>query len=69
MFWIITIAVVAVLVIGGTLYYLHSRQFESTDDAFVDAHIVRIAPEVSGTLIEVADLDNQATSRRGSCSR
>lgn len=59
MFWIITIAVVAVLVIGGTLYYLNARQFESTDDAFVDAHIVRLAPEVSGTLIEVADLDNR----------
>ena len=59
MFWIIAIAVVAALVIGGTLYYLKARQFESTDDAFVDAHIVRIAPEVSGTLIQVADLDNK----------
>ena len=59
MFWIISVATVAVLVIGGTLYYLHVRQFETTDDAFVDAHIVRIAPEVSGTLVEVADLDNR----------
>lgn len=59
LFWIIAIAVVATLVIGGTLYYLHARQFETTDDAFVDAHIVRIAPEVSGTLMQVADLDNR----------
>jgi membrane fusion protein, multidrug efflux system len=59
MFWIITIVVVGALVIGGTLYYLHARQFESTDDAFVDAHIVRIAPEVAGTLEQVADLDNR----------
>ncbi len=58
-FWIITIVVVAALAIGGFLYYRHSRQFETTDDAFVDAHIVRIAPEVAGTLIQVADLDNR----------
>ncbi|THD35106.1 MAG: HlyD family secretion protein [Sphingomonas sp.] len=58
-FWIIAVAVVAALVIGGTLYYLHAREFESTDDAFVDAHIVRIAPEVAGTLMQVADLDNR----------
>ena len=59
MFWIIGVATTAMLVIGGTLYYLHARQFETTDNAFVDAHIVRIAPEVSGTLLEVADLDNR----------
>jgi membrane fusion protein (multidrug efflux system) len=57
-FWVL-ILVAGVAVVGGTLYYLHSRQFEATDDAFVDAHIVRIAPEVAGTLIDVADLDNR----------
>ena len=59
LFWIILIAVVIVLVIGGTLYYLHARQYESTDDAFVDAHIVRIAPQVAGTLVSVANIDNR----------
>ncbi len=57
-FWILILAVGAAIV-GGTLYYLHARQFESTDDAFVDAHIVRIAPEVAGTLIDVPNLDNR----------
>ena len=57
-FWIL-ILVAAVAVIGGTLYYLHSRQFESTDDAFVDAHIVRISPTVAGTLRFVAEADNR----------
>jgi membrane fusion protein, multidrug efflux system len=59
LFWIILIAVVAATVIGGTLYYLDARQYESTDDAFVDAHIVRIAAQNPGQLIEVADLDNR----------
>jgi membrane fusion protein (multidrug efflux system) len=59
LFWIILVCVVSAGVIGSLLYWLHARQFESTDDAFVDAHIVRIAPKVAGTLKEVADLDNR----------
>lgn len=59
LFWIILIAVVAVIAIGGTLYYLDARQYESTDDAFVDTHIVRLAPKVAGTLKAVADIDNR----------
>ncbi|RIA47003.1 membrane fusion protein (multidrug efflux system) [Hephaestia caeni] len=59
LFWIILIVVVAAIVIGGLLYYLNARQYESTDDAYVDAHIVRLAPTVGGTLKAVADLDNR----------
>lgn len=59
LFWIILIVVVAVLVIGGVLWWLHARQYESTDDAFVDAHVVRLAPEVGGRLVSVADVDNR----------
>ncbi|WP_374942695.1 HlyD family secretion protein [Sphingomonas sp.] len=58
-FWIVVVAVAAVLAIAGVFYWLHARQFVSTDDAFVDAHIVRIAPQVSGTLMQVADVDNR----------
>ena len=59
LFWIILIVVVTVLVVGGVLYWLNARQFESTDDAFVDTHIVRIAPQVGGTLVKVANVDNR----------
>lgn len=59
LFWVILALAVAAVVIGAVLYYLDARQYESTDDAFVDAHIVRIAPTVAGTLKEVADLDNK----------
>ena len=58
-FWIILIVVVAVIAVGALLYWMHARQYESTDDAFVDAHIVRLAPQVSGTLIQVAEVDNR----------
>jgi membrane fusion protein (multidrug efflux system) len=58
-FWIVVVAIVAAVAIGAVFYWLNARQFESTDDAFIDAHIVRIAPQVSGTLIQVADVDNR----------
>ena len=59
LFWIILIVVAAVLIIGGTLFWLHKRQYQSTDDAFVDTHIVRLAAQVSGQLTAVAAADNR----------
>jgi membrane fusion protein, multidrug efflux system len=59
LFWIILIAVLAVLIIGGTLFWLHKRQYQSTDDAFVDTHVVRLAAQVSGQLTAVAAADNR----------
>lgn len=44
--------------IGGWLYWRAASRFVSTDDAYIDAHIVRIAPQVAGTLTSVAARDN-----------
>ncbi|TCM07440.1 HlyD family secretion protein [Sphingomonas sp. PP-CC-3G-468] len=57
-FWVVLV-VVGAIIVGGTFYWLDARRFESTDDAFVDAHIVRIAPTVGGMLVAVADVDNR----------
>jgi multidrug efflux system membrane fusion protein len=46
------------LVLGGyvlRLYYLHPR----TDDAYVRANVVSVAPQVSGTIVELPVRDNQ----------
>ena len=59
LFWIILIPILLLLIAGGTLYYLHARRFQTTDDAFVDAHIVRIAAQNPGQLVAVADIDNK----------
>ena len=59
LFWIILVVLTAVIAVGALLYWLNARQYESTDDAFVDAHIVRLAPTVAGTLVQVADVDNR----------
>jgi membrane fusion protein (multidrug efflux system) len=59
LFWIIAGAVALILGIGLLLWWLHARQYESTDDAFIDAHIVRLSPQVSGRLVWIAQLDNR----------
>lgn len=51
-------AVLIAVVIGGILWWLHERRFESTDDAFVDAHIVRLAPQAAGRVTQVLANDN-----------
>ncbi|TMV58309.1 EmrA/EmrK family multidrug efflux transporter periplasmic adaptor subunit, partial [Thioclava sp. BHET1] len=45
---------VVILGIGGFCYwFFYARLYSSTDDAFIDAQIVRIAPQVAGQLTEV----------------
>ncbi|HEX4413882.1 MAG TPA: biotin/lipoyl-binding protein, partial [Lacipirellulaceae bacterium] len=46
-------------VIGGTLYWLHARQFESTDDAFIAGRATEINPHVSGYVVTLDVDDNQ----------
>ena len=62
-FWIVISLVAAVLLIGGLLWWLNARHYESTDDAFIDTHIVRIAAETTGRLSQVADADNRHVHR------
>jgi membrane fusion protein (multidrug efflux system) len=52
-------AVLAVIAIGGTFYWLHVSQFETTDDAEVDAHLNQISSRVEGTVVRVYVDDNQ----------
>ncbi|GGO97685.1 HlyD family secretion protein [Stakelama pacifica] len=56
---VVALLIIGVIGVAGTLYYLHARQFVSTDDAFIDAHIVRVQPQISGQLTYVADADNK----------
>ncbi|SEG56882.1 membrane fusion protein, multidrug efflux system [Bryocella elongata] len=50
---IILILVVLVLVVGGFFYWMHSRQFEDTDDAQVDGNLYQVSSRVSGQVINV----------------
>ena len=46
----IGLGVVAVIVVAVcvTLYWLHARHFETTDDAFIDGYVTQMAPQVAG---------------------
>lgn len=55
----IAIAVVLVATVSGLVYWLYSRQFESTDDAFIDGDIVQISPKVSAYVTKVYVSSNQ----------
>jgi membrane fusion protein (multidrug efflux system) len=62
---LIGLAVVVVsLLVGVLLYWLHARQYQSTDDAYVETHIVNLAPQVAGQVSRVL-VDDNAQVRAG----
>jgi membrane fusion protein (multidrug efflux system) len=56
---VIGVTVLLVCVVAGVLYWLHSRHYESTDDAFIDSNQSQIASQVSGRITELLVADNQ----------
>jgi membrane fusion protein (multidrug efflux system) len=46
-------------VIVGVAWYLHTRDWESTDDAFVQADVTQVSPRVAGHVLQVFITDNQ----------
>lgn len=47
----------------GIYFMVHSMHFQSTDDAFVEGHIVSIAPRVSGPVQQMLITDNQPVKK------
>jgi membrane fusion protein (multidrug efflux system) len=56
----IIIFVLLIALAAGIAFYLHFQDRVSSDDANVDGHISAIAPKISGNVVEVLVLDNQA---------
>jgi membrane fusion protein (multidrug efflux system) len=48
-----------IVAIGGLAYWLYARQFESTDDAFIDGDIVQVSPQISAYVTKVDVAGNQ----------
>ncbi len=59
LYWVIGLLVLTALIIGGVLYWLHARHYETTDDAFIDGYISQIAAQVPGRVTRIAFEDNQ----------
>ena len=51
--------VLLICVVAGVAYTLHSRHYESTDDAFIDSDQSQISSQVSGRVVELLVNDNQ----------
>lgn len=52
-------AILLLLLVGGILWWLIARNYEKTDDAFIDTHIVHLAPRVAGQVTRVLANDNE----------
>ena len=52
-------AVLLLALFFGVRYWAYARSHESTDDAFVDGHIIQVSPKVSGYVLKVYVSDNQ----------
>jgi membrane fusion protein, multidrug efflux system len=46
-------------VILGVSWWQNASHFETTDDAFIDTHIVRVAPQIAGRIVRVDVNDNE----------
>lgn len=57
--FIIAGAVLLIGIIVGLRYWLYARAHESTDDAFIDGHIIQISPKASGYISKIYIDDNQ----------
>ena len=61
---VIVPAITAVLFFFTGIYFMvHALHFQSTDDAFVEGHIVSVAPRVSGPVIEMLIDDNKPVKK------
>jgi membrane fusion protein (multidrug efflux system) len=60
------IAAVIVLLVAaavGINYWLYARSHESTDDAFIDAHVTAVSPKVGGYVVKVHVKANQQVKK------
>ena len=60
---IVPIITFALLALGGIYALLHAHYYQSTDDAFVEGHIISVAPRVSGPVIKLYIKDNQQVKK------
>ena len=49
-------------ILFGVRYWAYARSHETTDDAFIDGHIVQVSPKVSGYVVKVYVSDNQTVN-------
>jgi membrane fusion protein (multidrug efflux system) len=61
----VALVILIVLLVGGAVgtgYWLYARQWEDTDDAFIDGNVIPVGTKVAGIVATVQVNDNQAVS-------
>lgn len=56
-------AILLTAAIAGSVYWIYARQYESTDDAFVDGDIVQISPKISAYVTKITVKENQLVKK------
>lgn len=51
--------ILLIAAVAGLIYWIYVRQFEYTDDAFVDGEVVQISPKISAYVAKVFVRENQ----------
>jgi membrane fusion protein (multidrug efflux system) len=59
----VALSVVAIAGITALRWWMDARQYESTDDAFIDGDIIPISPQVAARTLSVVVNDNQAVKK------
>ncbi|HEX4084611.1 MAG TPA: HlyD family secretion protein [Chthoniobacteraceae bacterium] len=59
---ILTILVVVGLIVGVTAWLL-TRDYQDTDDAFIDGHIIEVSPRISAEVVHVYIHDNEEVKK------
>jgi len=59
---IIAAIILLLAIVFGVRYWAYARSHESTDDAFVDGHIIQVSPKISGYVLKVYVHDNQSVN-------
>jgi membrane fusion protein, multidrug efflux system len=60
---LVGIGLVSALAVAGLYFFAQAMSYESTDDAFIDAHTVDVAPKIAGRIERVFIDDNWRVKR------
>ena len=61
---VLLVAIISIVVLVAVLlWWLQARQYESTDDAFIDARTVQIGSQINAAIVDVPVDDNQMVEK------
>ncbi|MGA8660518.1 MAG: HlyD family secretion protein [Chthoniobacterales bacterium] len=64
LFTILALLGLGVLTVAGLYWFAQIQSYQSSDDAFIDGHIINIAPKIAGRVDQVFVDDNQEVGKR-----